>query len=79
MRSTFEGLEQFDDVGVVEHGHGVDLLQQETLELRILDHLPLGDALYGVEGRRGGRLRGQQHVPETALAQSSDGVELIAI
>jgi hypothetical protein len=64
---------------VVEHGHGVDLLQEEALELRVLDHLPLGNALDGVVGGGGGRLGGQQHVPEPAPPQPADRVELVII
>ena len=64
---------------MVEHCHGVDFLQQEAFELGILDHLPLRNALDGIVGGGGGGLGGQQHVSESALAQPSNGVELVTV
>lgn len=38
---------------MLEGGHGVNLLDEALLELRVLDHLLLGKAFDGIEG--GGR------------------------
>lgn len=79
MRRTFECLQQLDDVGVVQHCHRVDLLQEESFQLWVFDHFALGDALDGVVRGRGGGLRGEEDVSEPALAQPPDGVELVTI
>jgi hypothetical protein len=64
---------------VLEGGHGVDFLDEALLELGVLDHLLLGEALDGVEGGGGGGLGRQQHVPEPALPDLAHAVELVRV
>lgn len=64
---------------MLECRHRVDLLDEALLELRVLDHLLLGQALDGVEGGRRGGLGGQQHVSETTLAYLAHAVELVGV
>lgn len=53
--STFESLVQFDDVGMVQTGHSVDLLKEKLFEKGVFDHFLFGDALDSVKcGGRGG-------------------------
>ena len=49
MKSTFEGFVQLDSVGMVETGHGVDLLEEELFEEGVFDHFLFGDALDSVK------------------------------
>lgn len=78
-RSTFEGFEEFDDAGVVEHGHRVDFLQQKPFELWIFDHLFLGDTLDGVVGRGRGGLGCEEDVSESSFSEPPYSVELVII
>lgn len=48
-KSTLESFVELDDIGMVETGHGVDLLEKEFFEEWILDHFLFGDALDGVK------------------------------
>lgn len=70
---------QLDGVGVVEAGHGVDLLEEELFEEGVFDHFLFGDALDSVKRWWGGGFGGKEYVTETALAESPDGVEMIGV
>ena len=64
---------------MLQRGHGVYFLDEALLELGVLDHLLLGEALDRVEDGRTGGLGGQQHVPEAPLAYLPHAVELLAV
>lgn len=57
--TTLKCFVEFDDVGVLQWGHGVDLLYKSFLELRIFDHFLFGEALDGVVGWWGGGFGGE--------------------
>lgn len=64
---------------MLQRSHRVYLLHQALLQLRVLDHLLLRQALYRVEARRRRRLRRLQHVPEPALPHLTHAVELVRV
>jgi hypothetical protein len=45
---TFEGFEELDDIRVFECSHGVNLLNEASLELGVFDHFLLGETFDGV-------------------------------
>jgi hypothetical protein len=78
-KSTFEGFVELDDVGVVETGHGVYLLEEELFEERVLGHFLFGDTLHGVKCWWGGGFGREENVTESAFAQAPDWVEMIGV
>ena len=59
--------------------HGVNLLDETLLQLRVFDHLLLGKTLDGIEG--GGRcgFGGKQNMSEAPFANLPDAVELVRV
>lgn len=64
---------------MLECSHGVDLLDEAFLELGVLDHLLLGEALDGIEGGGGSGLSCQQHMSEPPLPDLPHAVELVGV
>lgn len=70
--NTFKCFKQLNYVHVIQQGHGIDLLHQETFKLRIFDHFSFGDTLDCIQSRWRCGFGGQKHVPKTSFSQSTN-------
>ena len=64
---------------MLQRGHGVYFLDEALLELGVLYHLFLGEALDRVGDGGAGGFGGEEDVPEAALAYFADAVELVGV